>query len=316
MHIVVIDGYTLNPGDLSWKQIETIGSLTVYDRTAKEDIVERCLIADIILTNKVPFTKQTLLQLPQLKYIGVLATGYDIIDIDTCRQQNIVVCNVPSYGTASVAQHVFALLLQLTNNVGGHSLSTRNGGWQNSADWCYTLNPIVELSGKTFGIVGFGHIGQQTAHIAHAFGMKVIFYNTSKKESNIAESVGLEDLFSQSDVVSLHCPLTKENHQFVNDTLLKKMKKTSFLINTSRGGLIEENHLASALNRNELAGAGLDVLSKEPPQDNNPLLTAKNCVVTPHNAWMSKEARERMMNIVTKNIQAFIKGSPVNVVNK
>lgn len=315
MQIVVIDGYTLNPGDLSWSSVEALGSVKIYDRTGKEDIVERCKTADIVLTNKVPFKRETLLQLPALKYIGVLATGYDIIDIETCRQQNIVVCNVPSYGTASVAQHVFALLLQLTNNVGGHSLSTQKGEWQTSADWCYTLNPIVELSGKTFGIIGFGHIGQQAAVIAKAFGMKVIFYNRSKKVSDIAEAVSLEEIFIKSDVVSLHCPLDAENYQFVAEPFLKKMKKTSYLINTSRGGLIEEQHLATALNNNEIGGAGLDVLSKEPPPDTNPLLKAKNCIITPHNAWMSKEARERMMKITTQNIKAFLNGTPENVVN-
>jgi glycerate dehydrogenase len=268
-----------------------------------------------VLTNKVPFNETTINQLPRLKMISVLATGYNVIDVQVARQKGIVVCNVPAYGTASVAQHTFALLLELTNQVGIHARSVAAGEWVKAADWCYQKTTITELAGKTLGIVGWGHIGRQTARIAQAFDMQVLYYNPSPKENAFAKWVSLPELFAQSDVVSLHCPLKPDNIAFVNNDLLQVMKPSAFLINTSRGQLIDEPHLANALNNNSIAGAALDVLSTEPPSLNNPLLTAKNCIITPHNAWISKEARQRVMDITAANIKGFLSNQPVNVVN-
>ncbi|HZF66172.1 MAG TPA: D-2-hydroxyacid dehydrogenase, partial [Chitinophagaceae bacterium] len=263
MQIVVTDGYTLNPGDLSWDEISALGDLRVYERTSADEFEERCKTANIILTNKVPITRDRIYKLPQLQLISVLATGYNVIDIAAAKEKGILVCNVPAYGTASVAQHVLALLLELTNRVSLHAQSTANGEWQRAQDWGYTKAPITELSGKIFGIVGFGHIGQQVARIAYAFGMKVIYYNPSSKKSSLGEAVELNEVFQQSDVVSLHCPLKEDNVQFVNKDLLSQMKRTALLINTARGQLINEQDLADALNNNIIGGAGLDVLSKE-----------------------------------------------------
>ena len=315
MKIVVTDGYALNPGDLSWEKIKTFGELEVFDRTPVELIVERCKDADIILTNKVPFNKTTLQSLTRLKLISVLATGYNIIDTGAAKEQGIIVSNVPGYGTASVAQHAFALLLELTNHVGRNARSTSEGKWQQSQDWCYTEAPVTELDGKTLGIVGFGNIGQQTARIASAFGMNVLYFNPSDKKTELGKRVDLKTLFSNSDFVSLHCPLTTTNFEFVNKDLLSSMKSSSVLINTARGQLINEQDLADALNQGIIKAAGLDVLSKEPPTATNPLLTAKNCILTPHNAWISKEARERIMQTTAVNISAFIKKEPINTVN-
>lgn len=314
MNIVVTDGYTLNAGDLSWESIAGLGALTVYDRTPAALIEERCKEADIVVSNKVPFSSDILSQLPQLKCIAVSATGFNIIDTSAAKKRGIVVCNVPAYCTASVSQHVFALLLELTNHVCLNSTSTRQGKWQQSADWCYTEKPIIELSEKTFGIIGFGNIGAQTARIAKAFGMKVIYYNPTQKESDIAEAKSLVSVFKESDAVSLHCPLKPDNAEFVNKELLKAMKPTAFLINTARGQLIQEADLTDALNKGVIAGAALDALSVEPPSENNPLLSAKNCIITPHNAWMSREARQRIMDVTKANIEAFLNGTPVNVV--
>lgn len=313
--IVVTDGYTLNPGDLSWEQIETFGELIVYDRTPNELIVERCREADIVLTNKVPFNEATIVQLPRLKMIGVLATGYNVINMQAMRKKGIIVCNVPAYGTASVAQHTFALILELTNQVGKHAASVAAGEWTNARDWCYQKSTITELAGKTLGIVGWGNIGQQTARIAQAFGMQVLYYNPSKKEQAFAPWVDLPALFAQSDIVSLHCPLKPDNAEFVNNELLQVMKPSAYLINTSRGQLINEAHVAEALNDNRIAGAALDVLSTEPPLPDNPLLTAKNCIITPHNAWISKEARQRIMDITAENIKSFLNNKPIHVVS-
>jgi glycerate dehydrogenase len=253
--------------------------------------------------------------LPQLKLISVLATGYNVIDTKAAREQGVAVSNVPGYGTASVAQHVFALLLELTNHVGRNAQTTAAGKWQQSADWCYTEAPVTELKSKIFGVVGFGNIGQMAGNIAKALGMQVVYYNPSIKDSAVGLQVELKDLFSHSDVISFHCPLTADNQEFVNAALLKTMKRSAILINTARGQLINEQDLADALNRGVIAGAALDVLSKEPPPDSNPLLKAKNCIITPHNAWISREARERIMAITASNIDAFLKGEPVNVVN-
>lgn len=315
MRIVVTDSYTLNPGDLSWENIEALGKLVVYDRTPVELIEKRCANAEIILTNKVPFNKETLAKLPGLKLISVLATGYNVIDIAAAKERGILVCNVPGYSTPSVAQHVFALLLELTNHVGENSDSTSKGEWQQSVDWCYTKNPITELAGKTFGIVGLGNIGRQVATIAHAFGMKVIYYNPTPKEHLFAKAYNLQMLFKESDVITLHCPLKEDNHQFVNKDLLELMKPTAYLVNTSRGQLIDEEELAQALNNNTIAGAALDVLSVEPPKDGNPLVNAKNCIITPHTAWMSKEARQRIMETTAVNILAFLEGGCQNKVS-
>jgi glycerate dehydrogenase len=313
MKIVVTDGYTVNSGDLQWDAIKAFGELTVYERTPPHLIEERCREATIVLTNKTPFSRSTLLALPDLKCISVLATGFNVIDTDAAKERNIVVCNVPGYGTASVAQHVFALLLELTNAVGFHSRSVHDGGWHASADWCYTLQPVMELHGKTIGIVGFGNIGQHVAKIAAAFGMRIIYHNHREKESAVGEQVTIETLFRQSDVVSLHCPLTQENKHMVNSSLLRQMKPTAFLINTARGPLVNEEDLAAALNNAVIAGAALDVLEAEPPTSKQlPLIAARNCIVTPHNAWMSREARSRMMDVTAKNIAAFLHGEPVN----
>jgi len=315
MKMVVTDGYTLNPGDLNWDKIKAFGELAIYDRTPAELIVERCRDAEVVLTNKTPFTKETLAALPRLKFITVTATGYNVIDTKAAREQGVPVSNAPAYGTASVAQHVFALLLELTNHVGRNAASTAAGKWQQSADWCYTEAPVTELDGKTFGIVGFGNIGQKAGSIARAFGMQVIYYNPRPKELPIGRQVTLEKLFADSDFISLHCPLTSDNQEFVNAALVQTMKPSAMLINTARGQLIHEKDLANALNANVIAGAALDVLSKEPPNNGNPLLQAKNCIITPHNAWISSEARERIMNITAFNIAAFVNGQPTNLVN-
>jgi glycerate dehydrogenase len=314
MNIVAIDSYTLNPGDLSWKDLETLGQLTLYDRTPADLIIERCKDAHIVLTNKVPFTAATLDALPELKIIAVTATGYNIVDIAAARKKNIIVCNVPAYGTASVAQHAFALLLELTNHVGRNARSVEEGKWLRSEDWCYTVAPIMELEGKTIGIVGYGNIGQRVGQIAQDFGMKVVYFSPMIKPWTPDEPADLPTLFSTSDVVTLHCPLTPDNHEFVNKDLLRLMKPTAFLINTARGQLIQEQDLADALNQGRLGGAALDVLSIEPPVTTNPLLNAKNCIITPHNAWISKEARERIMAVTTSNVKAFLDGHPINVV--
>lgn len=316
MNIVVTDGFTLNSGDLSWDGIAQFGELEIHDRTTVEQVVERCRGAEIVVSNKTPFNRDTIFALPKLKCICVLATGYNVIDTNAATERGIVVCNVPGYGTASVAQHVFALLLELTNAVGLHNHSVRQGRWNKNPDWCYTLKPIVELSGKTMGIVGYGNIGQQVGRIADAFGMKVIYFNPSNKQASIGEQKSVETVFAESDVVSLHCPLTPENKGMVNKSLLAKMKPTSYLINTARGPLVNEDDLAEALNEGVIAGAALDVLSIEPPTNAHlKLINAKNCIITPHNAWMSREARERVMKITEKNIAAFLEGNPINKVN-
>jgi glycerate dehydrogenase len=313
--IVVTDGYTLNPGDLSWKQIESFGELTVYDRTKPEELVDRCRDASIILTNKVPVTEANMAVLPHLKMIGVTATGYNIIDVQAAAKRNIVVSNVPAYGTASVAQHTFALLLELTNQVGKHAASVAAGGWVKAPDFSYQLTPITELAGKTLGIVGWGNIGQQTARIAQAFDMQILYYNPSKKENASAKQVSMPELFAKSDFISLHCPLKPDNMGFVNKELIEVMKPSAYIINTSRGPLINEQHLADVLNSHRIAGAALDVLSTEPPSPQNPLLAAKSCIITPHIAWISKEARQRVMDTTIANIAAFLRQEPVNKVS-
>ena len=316
MKIVVLDGFTLNPGDLSWDELETLGECEIHDRTPANEVVKRATGAAIVLTNKTPVTGESISALPELKYIGVLATGYNIVDVAAARRRNIPVCNVPAYGTKSVAQHTFALLLELTQHAGHHGGTVRDGRWSKSPDWCYWDYPLIELDGMTIGIVGYGRIGRAVGELALAFGMKVLATSASPKQAPRGVTfVDLETLFQQSDVVSLHCPLTPQTKNLVNASRLGLMKPAAFLINTSRGPLIDEPALAEALNTGRIAGAGLDVLSVEPPQADNPLLGAKNCLITPHLAWATRAARSRLMRAVVANVRAFLAGKPENVVN-
>jgi glycerate dehydrogenase len=317
MRIVVLDGHTLNPGDLTWDALKALGSCEVHDRTGPTQVVDRASGAQIVLTNKTVVARATIAQLPRLKYIGILATGYNVVDIDAARQRGICVTNVPSYGTPSVAQMVFAHLLHFTQHVGEHSQSVVNGDWSRSPDFCYWNYPLVELAGLTMGILGLGRIGRQTAKLALAFEMRVIYFDVTPQPAVPVEvvAVDLDTLFRESDVVSLHCPLTQDNEGLVNQQRLEMMKPTAFLVNTSRGPLIDEPSLADALNRGRIAGAGLDVLCEEPPRLDNPLLRAKNCTITPHIAWATRAARQRLMDIAVSNVQAFIQGNPQNVVS-
>lgn len=315
MKIVVLDGYTLNPGDLTWDPLTKLGEVKVYDRTPADQVVERARGADVVFTNKSIMSAETLKALsPTLKFIGVLATGYNIVDVVAARKLNIIVSNIPTYGTFSVSQMVFALLLHITQNVGHHANAVKSGRWAKNKDWCFWDTPLTELEGKTMGIVGFGRIGQTTGRMALAFGMKVIAYDIYFKKSPVegAEMVdSVEEVFSRSDVVSLHCNLTDQNKEMVNSALLSKMKKSAIIINTSRGPLIQEKDLAEALNNGTIYAAGLDVLSVEPPTQ-NPLIGARNCFITPHIAWATKEARSRLMGIAADNLQKFIEGKPQN----
>ena len=317
MKIVILDGYTLNPGDLSWESLQSLGDVTVYDRSSPDQIVARAANAEIVLVNKVVLSDAHLEQLPDLKYIGVMATGYNNVDVSAAKKQNIIVTNVKAYGPASVAQHTFGLLLALTNHLELHSQSVRNGDWAASQDFCYWKTPLIELAGKTLGLVGLGDIGSKVADIAKAMGMNVIAYrkNPGKSEDNGITMVTLDALFEDSDVISLHCPLTEETRELINTTRLGQMKSSAFLLNTGRGPLINEQDLAGALQKGTIAGAGLDVLSTEPPAADNPLLSAPNCIITPHIAWASFEARKRLLQMVADNISAFINGNPTNVVS-
>ncbi|MEG2420831.1 MAG: D-2-hydroxyacid dehydrogenase [Oscillospiraceae bacterium] len=317
MKIVVLDGYTENPGDLSWAGLEALGSVTVYDRTEPEKILSRIGDADTVLLNKTPITAATLACCPQLKYIGVLATGYNVVDTSAAKAQGVVVCNIPTYGTTAVAQFVFALLLELCHHVGDHGHSTQSGRWAACPDFCYWDTPLVELAGKTMGFIGFGRIGQNAAQIAKAFGMEILAYDAYENDSGraLGTYVTLDELLARSHVVSLHCPLFPETTGLINRTSIAKMRDGAMLINTSRGPLIVDEDLAEALNSGKLAGAGLDVLSAEPPQAENPLLTAQNCIVTPHIAWAPRESRSRLMDIAVDNVRHFAAGAPINVVN-
>lgn len=322
MKAVVLDGYTLNPGDLSWTELHDLCETTIYERTAYDIsgldlIIERARDAEIVLTNKTPLTAAVLEALPKLKYIGVLATGYNVVDTKAAKARKIVVTNIPSYGTEAVAQMTFALLLELCHHVGAHSQAVKKGDWTNNIEWCFWNYPLVELVGKTMGIIGFGRIGQKTAQIAEAFGMKVLYNSRTQNsdlESNTRKYASLDELLANSDVVSLHCPLTDTNKGFINKDALAKMKKSAFLINTARGLLIAEADLAEALNNGKIAGAALDVVSLEPIAQDNPLLSAKNLIITPHIAWASQEARQRLMDIAVKNVQAFLNGKSINAV--
>ena len=316
MKIILLDGYTLNPGDLSWEGLKALGDFTYYERTAPEDLIERCQGVDAVFTNKVLFTKEIMAQLPQLKYIGVIATGYNVIDLADAHERDIIVTNIPAYSTASVAQMVFSQILNFAQNISSHATSVAKGEWATSIDFSYRLTPQIELAGKTLGIVGFGKIGQAVAQLGLAFGMNIIYQNRSTKNASFAATqVDLPTLLKESDFLSINCPLTDENTGFINANTLAQMKPSAFLINTGRGPLINEADLAVALNEGVIAGAGLDVLAVEPATPNNPLATAKNCYITPHIAWATHEARSRCLQIATDNLAAFITGAPINVVN-
>ncbi len=314
MRITVLDGYGLNPGDLSWKGFEALGDCTVYDRTTPEQLMERAAGAEILITNKTILTADILKALPDLKYVGILATGYNVVDVKAAKELGIVVTNIPAYSTDSVAQMVFAQILTITQRVEYYTEENRKGRWANSRDFCYWDTPLMELAGKKIGIVGFGHTGQATARIALAFGMKVFAYTSKSAEQLPADitKLSLDELFRTCDVVSLHCPLTDTTKNLVNAERLKQMKSSAILINTGRGPLVNEKDLADALNNGTIYAAGVDVLSCEPPKADNPLLAAKNCYITPHIAWATKEARVRLMDIAVENLRSFLSGTVIN----
>jgi glycerate dehydrogenase len=318
MKIVVLDGHTVNPGDLDWAPLQEIGHCVIFERTEDQYILPRSASSDIVLTNKTPLSAEIIRALPSLRYIGVFATGYDIVDVRAAAALKIPVTNVPGYATDSVAQLVFAHLLHFAQNVGEHAEGVRRGRWSASNDFCYWETPLMELAGKTMGIIGFGRIGKRTATLAHSFGMKVLYCDPSPAPDDAVtgvENVSLEELFGRSDVVSLHCPLTDATRNIVTRQRLESMKPTAYLINTSRGPLVDEEALAEALKSGTIAGAGLDVLPEEPPPSTSPLLKEARCFITPHVAWATREARERLIQGVVENIRAFLQGTPQNVVN-
>lgn len=319
MKIVVLDGYTLNPGDLSWEGLEKLGDLKVYDRTDEDKVAERIGDAEIVFTNKTPLTRDIFSKLPGIKYVGVLATGYNVVDVEAAKDYGITVTNIPTYGTTAVAQYVFALLLEMCHHVYEHNLAVKHGEWSSCPDFCFWKYPLIELSGKIMGIIGLGRIGYATAKIAQAFGMKVLAYDIHQNkelEDDNMKYVSLDELFVKSDVISLHCPLFDSTKGIINKDNIAKMKDGVLLINTSRGPLVVEEDLAEALNSGKIAGAAVDVVLTEPIRNDNPLITAKNCIITPHIAWAPKESRERLMNIAVDNLKSFLAGNPVNVVNK
>lgn len=318
MKIVALDGYAANPGDLSWDELKALGECTIYERTAPEEVLEHATGAEILLTNKVVLNAETIAALPDLKYIGVLATGYNIVDIAAAKERGIIVTNIPAYSTSSVAQMVFAHILNIAQQVQHYAEEVRKGRWSNNPDFCFWDTPLIELRGKKIGIVGLGHTGYTTARIAIGFGMEVHAY-TSKSPFQLPPEIKkmeLEELFRTCDIISLHCPLTDSTRELVNAERLKLMKPTAILINTGRGPLINEQDLADALNNGTIFAAGLDVLSQEPPRADNPLFTAKNCYITPHIAWASTAARERLMQIMLENVKAYLDGKPTNNVAK
>ena len=317
MRVVVLDGFTTNPGDLEWRELESLGELTVHERTPGDKIVERSAGAQILLTNKTPLTRDTLAALPALRFIDVLATGYNVVDLAAARERGIPVSNAPAYSTRSVQQMTFALLLELTQQCGSHDRAVKEGVWSRCKDITFQLKPLLELDGLTLGVVGFGAIGQAVAQAAQAFGMKVVTASRTRPAAlpEGVQWVGQEELFRRADVVSLHCPLTPQTEALICARTLALMKPTALLINTSRGGLVDEAALAQALNEGRLAGAGVDVLSTEPPELSNPLLQARNCVITPHCAWATRAARQRLLDITVANVKAFQAGRPQNVVN-
>lgn len=319
MKIVVLDGYTLNPGDISWEGMKAFGEVTVYDRTQPEDIVARIGDAEVVYTNKTPLTRETFDACPNIKFVGVLATGYNIVDIEAAKEKGIPVSNIPTYGTAAVSQYAIALLLELCHHIGEHSDCVKKGDWTNNPDWCFWNYPLVELAGKTMGIIGFGRIGQDTGKIAQALGMKVLAfdaYHNPALETETCRYAELDELLAESDVISLHCPLFPSTEGIINKDTIAKMKTGVMIINDSRGPLIVEEDLRDALNSGKVAGAAVDVVSTEPIQMDNPLLQAKNMIITPHIAWAPKESRQRLMDIAVANLKAYVDGEPQNVVNK
>jgi len=320
MKIVILDGYTENPGDLSWEGLVRLGELVVYDRTPHNDadIIDRIGDAEVVYTNKTPLNRHIIDSCKDLKFIGVLATGYNVVDVAAAKEKGIPVCNIPTYGTDAVAQFVFALLLEVCHNVAHHSKEVHNGRWTTNPDFCFWDYPLIELAGKTMGIIGFGRIGQRTAEIAQAFGMKVLAYDTNRNPDFVTESLEyaeLDELLAKSDVISLHCPLFPSTEGIINKANIEKMKDGVILINTSRGPLIVEEDLAEALKNGKMYAACLDVVSVEPIKEDNPLLGISNCIITPHIAWAPKESRQRLMNIAVENLEAWIEGNPRNVVN-
>ena len=324
MKIVILDGYTLNPGDLSWDELKKYGELTVYDRTTydpeeRTKIIERVKDAEIIFINKTPLTAQTLKKLPNLKFICVLATGYDVVDVQAAKKLGIIVTNILTYGTTAVAQMAFALLLEMCHHVWAHSEEVKKGAWTNNGDWCFWNYPLIELAGKTMGIIGYGRIGQAVGTIAQAFGMKVLAYDLMQNkqlENEKLKYVEMDELLTNSDVISLHCPLFESNRGIINRNSIAKMKDGVMILNNSRGPLIVEQDLADALNSGKVAGAAVDVVSTEPIKMDNPLLKAKNCIITPHISWAPKESRQRLMDVAVNNLKQFLDNNPVNVVNK
>lgn len=315
MKIIVLDGHTLNPDDLSWASLEEVGDVTIYDRTPREEVVERASAADAVLINKIVMDAQTIRQLPNLKYIGLMATGFDNVDLVAAKEMGITVTNVPSYGTPAVAQHTFALILQIANRVGLHDKSVHELEWVRNADFSYFLKPLTELKDKTMGLIGYGQIARQVEKIADAFGMTVLIHSRHAKRAETGELTSLDTLLEQSDIVSLHTSLTDDTREMINKTRLAKMKSSAWLINTGRGGLVNERDLAEALNTGIISAAGLDVLSKEPPLADNPLLTAKNCVITPHISWATRESRIRLLGVLIENLQSFLSGGELNKIN-
>lgn len=320
MKIIILDGYAANPGDISWEAWNDLGDITIYERTVPEEVLARCEGAEAVLTNKVILNAEILSQLPSLRYIGVLATGYNVVDLAAASSHGIIVTNIPAYSTQSVAQMVFAHLLNICHHVAQHAESVRNGAWQTSPDFCFWQTPLIELDGLTLGIVGLGNTGRATARIAQALGMKVLAYSSKDAETLAQEGIGkaqsYEQLFSEADVLSLHCPLTDSTRHLVNAERLALMKPTAIVINTGRGPLVDEAALAAALNEERIYAAGVDVLTQEPPRQGSPLIGARNCYITPHIAWATQAARKRLQAIALENVKAFMAGKPVNVVNK
>ncbi|RYI28755.1 D-2-hydroxyacid dehydrogenase [Bacillus infantis] len=324
MKIVVLDGYTTSSGDLSWNDLKQLGELRVFDRTTydireEHKVIENIKDAEIVFTNKTPITRSILESVPNVKYIGVLATGYNVVDIEAAKERGIVVTNTPSYGTRSVAQMTFALLLELCHHVGAHSEAVKNGEWEKNLDWCFWNFPLIELADKKLGIIGFGRIGRAVAEIAVAFGMKVLAYSRHRDENLVNDAISyvdLDELLRASDVITLHCPLLEDTKGIINESSINKMKDGVMIINTSRGPLIEEADLAEALNVGKIGGAALDVVSTEPIKSENVLLSAKNCIITPHISWAPKESRKRLMDIAVNNLRSYLDGHPVNIVNR
>ena len=317
MKIVILDGYTENPGDLSWSGFEALGELIVYDRTPQEQVIERIGQAEIVIVNKTPIDRATIEACPRIKYIGVLATGYNVIDVQAATEKNISVCNIPTYGTDSVGQFAIALLLEICHHVAHHDQAVHAGRWEANPDWCFWDYPLIELAGKTMGVIGFGRIGQTTGRIAKALGMKIIACDEYPNDSGrtLADYISLDELFARSDVICLHCPLFPSTEGIINTENIAKMKDGVIIINNSRGQLIREKDLAEALNSGKIYAAGVDVVSSEPIRGDNPLLKAKNCIITPHISWAPKESRQRLMDIAVNNLRAFLEGKPINVVN-